>query len=225
MDPFLDSEGSARQNEATSYREKAATPISGSATFRHSMSEQIEVSVANVDKLLSVLGNLPVTPESSRFFRGQTEFGLKRFKPGIYQGRNLIYYEQDIIREALVRSPADFPSSCTFFEKLVRLQHYGLPTRLLDVTSNALVALFFACWKKRDSPGELIVFDIPKSDVKYFDGDTPAVISNLARQPWYFEMPEPTEDIDKFNREPAIDRLFYDVCSDKPAFRPWIKPA
>jgi hypothetical protein len=28
------------------------------------------------------------------------------------------------------------------FDKLVRMQHFGLPTRLLDVSLNALVALY-----------------------------------------------------------------------------------
>ena len=35
--------------------------------------------------------------------------------------------------------------NCSSFEIIAKAQHYGVPTRLLDVTSNPLVALFFAC--------------------------------------------------------------------------------
>jgi hypothetical protein len=183
------------------------------------------IRIRSVQQFLTALTSLSAKPECVRFFRGHVEFGTRIIKPGIYRPRKLIEHEPDIIREALIRSPADFPGPCPLFEKLVRLQHYGLPTRLLDITSNALAALFFACWRKSRTDGEVIVFDIPKDDMKYYDGDTTAVIANLARQPKEFAMPDATDDIGKFNGEPAIDRLFYDVCSEKPAFRPWIKPA
>ena len=38
-------------------------------------------------------------------------------------------------------------------------QHYGLPTRLLDWTENAVVALYFSCTNQPDSDGLVIVFN------------------------------------------------------------------
>ena len=46
---------------------------------------------------------------------------------------------------------------------LSNMQHYGIPTRMLDVTENALVALYFAC-QHSDTMGEVDIFEgIPVS--------------------------------------------------------------
>ncbi len=41
---------------------------------------------------------------------------------------------------------------------IANMQHYGIPTRMMDVSGNALVALYFAC-DNPEKDGQVIVFD------------------------------------------------------------------
>ncbi len=42
---------------------------------------------------------------------------------------------------------------------------YSIPTRLLDVTENALVALYFACKSLSDTDAEIIIFKCNDRDI------------------------------------------------------------
>lgn len=146
-------------------------------------------SISDLNKLIKILGE----PQqgTTRFFRGQAN---KKWdmKPSIFRETYLIENEDKIIKDIFTNCPDDFLPTDTLFEKLVKLQHYGCKTRLLDLTTNALVALYFACNEKthQRKHGELIILDIPNEHVKYFDSDTVAILTAISVQPRNFKITE-----------------------------------
>ena len=78
-------------------------------------------------------------------FRGQRDSSWPNvagiFRPDL---KELLENEKRAVRDLISVHPHEFASDETMFDKLVRMQHFGLPTRLLDVSLNALVALYFA---------------------------------------------------------------------------------
>ncbi len=84
--------------------------------------------------------------------------------PGIYRGAH-INDEASNFREMIIRSPEEFKEDKTTLEKLVKMQHFSLPTRLLDITSNPLIALFFASgnFNNISTDGKVYVFKIRKN--------------------------------------------------------------
>ena len=153
---------------------------------QNTVPESIEIpheinSVSDLSQILQTLGE----PKKghTRFFRGHGDEGWQ-MRPSIYREDYLIENEDKIIKDALTYCPDDFLPSDTLFEKLVKLQHYGYSTRLLDLTTNALVALYFSAWNKghHDKNGELIILDIPNEEIKYGDSDTVAILSAISLQ-------------------------------------------
>jgi hypothetical protein len=162
------------------------------------------------------------------FYRGHSNKKKYKLEPSLFrkdEDGNYLYKDNEHIlyRELLVSNSADFQSDVYTLDSLVRMQHYSLPTRLLDITSNPLIALYFACKSSLDEDGEVIVFSMKRKDVKYFDSDVASCIANLARLP-QTEKDEIKFDEDGFNDQPAIKRLLHFIREEKPFFEPGIIP-
>lgn len=102
-------------------------------------------------------------------FRGQSDKEYKLL-PSIGRKRSvaaqysILDAERNLIETAKYKMPEIFRRDMSPIELLALLQHHGIPTRLLDVTENALVALYFSCCN-RENDGEVIVFKYNETDV------------------------------------------------------------
>ena len=86
-------------------------------------------------------------------YRGQSDKGYS-LMPSVFR-KNFLRKEHTLINELMLKFPDGFSSNQ--FERLIKMQHYGLPTRLLDFSTNPLIALYFACLSNQDKDGEVIV--------------------------------------------------------------------
>ncbi len=150
--------------------------------------------------------------------------------------KGLLENEKKAVRDLIAVHPREFATDETMFDKLVRMQHFGLPTRLLDVSQNALIALYFATDPgPNPSNGKVIIFTIPQECEKYFDSDSVRCIANFANmtseekgeiyrlEESLIELPE-DEPYPKFNNDGNIKRLHQFIRSEKSYFQPIINP-
>jgi hypothetical protein len=128
-------------------------------------------SIMSVADFINELKRLKLADKSHahwrNWFRGQPRTGWP-LKPGVYRS-SFGYYsneedrldtEQHLFQEFRVMS-AGLRKGQELIEDIYFLQqHYRMPTRLLDWTTNALAGLYFACCGDHpDADGELFILD------------------------------------------------------------------
>lgn len=95
-----------------------------------------------------------VPVSSFTFFRGQADLDWE-ITPSLYR-LGLFDSERLMLTELQHVCPNEFVGNR--FDILTKMQHYGMPTRLLDTTTNPLVALYFACKDNSEKDGAVFIF-------------------------------------------------------------------
>ena len=113
----------------------------------------------SIDKYLHILNRY--SAYSNTYFRGQLE-KYKTMAPSIARDDGYRDNESKMYHDALNMACNDFTGLNLPIEKLSKMQHYGIPTRLCDVTIDPLIALFFAVQNSEDESAGNVYLYLPK---------------------------------------------------------------
>ena len=159
------------------------------------------------------------------YFRGESrnhesdsdeDFGT-RCPCCLYHDQKWVDNENTMYEEAMRFNVADFRQDISMVERLARMQHFQLPTRFLDVSSNVLLSTHFACGggtHKRESlknrrDGFVRIFKVASHKMKAFNSDTIQAIAHL---------PLLTKDEVETDKPNGLGKLVYEMKKSQGCF-------
>lgn len=182
-----------------------------------------EISLEIINTMNQYMGLLErVSAKGQKlFFRGHSDISY-RLTPSIFRKKEWLRNEKLMYQELQINCASEFSKKKGHLEILAEMQHYGLPTRLLDITNNPLIALYFSCENVDNHSGEVVILGIEREKIKYPQSDTVAVLSSLP----LFTFEEQKEFYELSNRyyhrmedfNYAIERLVQEVRIERPGF-------
>lgn len=173
------------------------------------------IDLIKVESLEQYVKEVMEFPDNySLLFRGHTNINYE-IKPSLFRSQNFYKNEYMMYQELVLRCPDDFLKCDSHLDFLVEMQHYGLPTRLLDFSFNPLVAIYFAC-EVKDNTGEVIVYAVKNDNILYAKDKSVTVRSCLPMMQYERQCDMCNAMNDKFIREKEFGEYWNELRMELP---------
>lgn len=102
------------------------------------------------------------------WFRGENNYPFEQYEPltpSIFRSKDKVeedYYDETSIYNLMPTRISELNNITSIIDRLATMQHYGIPTRLLDWSESLLVGLYFACSTSFDIDSTLYVINARK---------------------------------------------------------------
>ena len=171
-------------------------------------------NIKSVDQFISKLEDLP--EKTTVLFRGHSNINYS-IQPSLFRMPKYYKNEYLMYQEIVIRCSEYFSSCHSHLDFLVEMQHYGLPTRLLDFTFNPLIALYFACENQLNT-GEVIIYTVNNKELYYDKDEKVSILSCLSMLPYDKQIEILSSLSDESVCSSAQDELIDEIRIERPSF-------
>lgn len=149
-----------------------------------SVSEYLNQIIYNLQNANSIAADDSVVMEKKRrknyYYRGEPQKYQFR-TPSLYREDSLMLDGSEVYYRELMNELArdSYVDGASLFQILSEMQHYEAKTRMLDITTNPLVALYFAAETHENEDGYIFVYQEEKGGEKFDSGMTVGILAAL----------------------------------------------
>lgn len=139
--------------------------------------------IDDLNRILTEIYSTSIDSNKKYFYRGQNN---SRWIPSASIVRESEYLKNEhlMFYKIISKMPKAFENDKYIYNQIATMQHFGYPTRLIDITENPLIALYFACDGNFEDDGEIFIYESEEDEILNFEDKKLRCLEQIPTKPF-----------------------------------------